>query len=281
VIDTLHEALVAPWTWGPWMARGALGALLASVTCAWLGVFLYLRRMSMIADALAHIALPGIVVGFVIAGMHPGAMLLGAIATGLVATRLIDVLSARRHVRADAAIGIVFTAAFALGVVGVSTLARGVHIDVDCVLFGNLLGITTNALWMLSVVAVVTLLAVASSSRWLIQSAFDPRTALASGVPVGLVHSGLLVMTTIAAVASFEAVGSILTVGFFVLPAATGHLLTRRIGAMIAVATAHAILSSIVGLYVAVWMDTSPAGAMIGVGGIFYALAWALGRRRA
>jgi len=266
--------LVEPWTWGAFMARGALAATLVAVPCAVLGVFLYLRRMSMLADALAHIALPGIVVAWAISGgLHPGAMLAGAVGVGLAATWGIEAISRRARVRSDAAIGIVFTALFAAGIIAVSTVARDVHIDTDCVLFGDLLAVSDDTLTLLSLLAPASLLAVVLGWRWLAVTSFDPRFAAAVGVPVVAVHYALTTTVTAVAVAGFEAVGAVVPIALLVLPAATAHSLTHRLTSMVAVAVAHALLASFGGLYVAVWFDVTPAGAIAVVGGLLYGLA--------
>lgn len=266
--------LVEPWTWGAFMARGALAATLVAVPCAVLGVFLYLRRMSMLGDALAHIALPGILVAWMISGgMHPMAMLAGAVGVGLLSTWAIEAVSRRARVRNDAAIGIVFTAFFAAGVIAVSTVARDVHIDAECVLFGDLLAISDTTLTTLGILAPASLALVALGWRWLSVSSFDARFAAAVGVPVVAVHYALTTTVTAVAVAGFEAVGAILPIALLVLPAATAHALTHRLSTMVAVAVVHALVASFGGLYLAVWFDVTPAGAIAVVGGGLYALA--------
>jgi manganese/zinc/iron transport system permease protein len=257
------------------MWRGMLASALAAIPLAVLGVFLYLRRMSLLADALAHVALPGIVVAFLISGSLEGpVMLAGAAVVGLFAAFAIEALSKRPNVRSDAAIGIVFTVLFAAGVILVSTQVHDAHIDTQCVLFGNVLAISDRALWMLGAVAPAVILLVVVFYRWLAVSSFDPTLAVSIGVPVTLVHYGLMTAVSVTTVASFEAVGAILAIALMIVPAATAHILADRLWTMMLVAVGHALISAVVGMYASIWMNASTAGAIVVVGGILYAAAF-------
>lgn len=276
----MFDLLVAPWTWGDWMWRGVLAATLVAVPCAVLGVFLYLKRMSMISDALAHVALPGIVAAFLLSGSMDGPFLLaGAAVVGLGASFFIEALSRRPNVRPDAAIGIVFTVLFAAGVVLLSTQVHDAHIDSDCVLFGNVLAISDRTLWMLAFVAPTVLVAVGVFWRWLAVSSFDPSIAVNLGVPVGLVHYGLMTGVSLTTVAGFEAVGAVLVIALIIVPGATAHILADRLTNMVAIAVGHAVLSVVLGMYASVWLNCSSAGAIVVTGGLLYGLAFAFAPR--
>jgi manganese/zinc/iron transport system permease protein len=269
------DLIIEPWGWGDWMWRGMLASVLSAVPLALLGVFLYLRRMSLLADALAHVALPGIVVAFLISGsLEAPVMLVGAAATGLAAAFAIEGLSQHPSVRSDAAIGIVFTVMFAAGIILLSTVVRDAHIDTQCVLFGNVLAISDRTLWMLAVVAPAIVVLVGVFYRWLAVSSFDKTLAISLGVPVAAVHYGLMTATSVTAVASFEAVGAILAIAMIIVPAATAHILADRLGAMLGIAVAHALISSVVGMYASIWLNASTAGAIVVVGGVIYALVF-------
>lgn len=271
----LVDVLIDPWTWGEFMWRGTLAAALASTTLAVLGVFLYLRRLSLIADALAHVALPGIVVAFLLSGsLSPWVMILGAAATGLLATFGIESLSARPNIRPDAAIGIVFTALFAAGVILLSTSVQDAHIDTQCTLFGDVLGISDRSLWLLGITAPVVLGLVAVFYRWLAVASFDAGLAASIGVPVAALHYGLMTAISVTAVASFEAIGAILAIAFIIVPAATAHLLADRLPAMIGLAVVHGLVSTVLGMYGSVWLNASSAGMIVVAGGLLYALAF-------
>ncbi len=267
--------LVGPWQWGDWMWRGMLTVHLVAIGCAVLGVFLYLRRMSLLADALAHVALPGIVAAFLISGsLDAPIMLAGAVAVGLFSAASIEALSSRPNIRSDAAIGIVFTSLFAAGVILLSTVVRDAHIDTHCLLFGDVLGISDRALWLVVVVVPTVLLLVALFYRWLAVSSFDPRFAAAIGVPVAAINYGLMTAVTVTAVAGFEAVGAILVIALIIVPAATAHLLADRLVSMIAWSVGHTVASCWIGMYLAIGLNTSAAGAIVTVGGVLYLAAF-------
>lgn len=276
----MFDALIEPWTWGAWMWRGMLAAGLVAIPCAVLGVFLYLKRMSLISDALAHVALPGIVVAFLLTGSLDGpTMILGAALVGLLSSFLIEALSKRPNVRPDAAIGIVFTVFFAAGIVLLSTLVKDAHIDTDCVVFGNVLAISDRTLYTLVVVAPIVLGLVAVFWRWLAITSFDANLARNLGIPVVAVHYGLMTAVSVTTVASFEAVGAILVIALIIVPAATAHILTDRLETMTAVAVLHAVVSTVVGMYASVWLNCSSAGAIVVVGGLLYICAFMFGPR--
>lgn len=271
----MFDWLIEPWAWGAWMWRGVVASLLVAVPSAVLGVFLYLRRMSMLSDALAHVALPGIVAMFLLTGSIEGpVMVVGATLAGVLASAMIEGLSRHPNVRPDAAIGIVFTTLFALGVVLLSVFVHDAHIDTDCVVFGNVLAISDTTLVTLAVVAPLVLGVVALFWRWLSVTSFDPLLARNLGVPVVAVQYGLMTAVSVTTVAAFEAVGAILVIALLVLPAATAHLFARSLTRMVAVAVAHAVTSCMVGMYLAVWLNCSPAGAIVVAGGALYLLAY-------
>lgn len=271
----MSALLVEPWLTGDWMWRGMLAAALVAVPSAVLGVFLYLRRRSLVADAHSHLALPGIVAAFLLTGsVSSPVMLGGAVVVGLGASFAIEALSRRRGIRADAAIGIVFTPLFALGVILLSSQVHDAHIDAQCVLFGDVLGISDTSLRLLGIVAPVVLMLVAVFYRWLALSSFDAALAHTLGVPVAAVHYGLMTAVALTTMASFEAVGAVLVIALIIVPAATAHILTDRLPAMLAVAVAHGLSSAVLGMYLSIWINSSTAGAMAVVGGALYALAF-------
>lgn len=272
---SLYELFVEPWTIGAWMWRGTLTACLSAVPCALLGVFLYLRRMSMIADALTHIALLGVVVAFLVSGsMEPLPMLIGAGSVGVGASVLIEGLSKRKNVRSDAAIGIVFTACFALGVILLSLFVHDAHIDTQCVLFGDVLGVSNDSIILLGVVSPMVIVGVLVFYRWLAAVSFDADFARQVGLPVTAVHYGLMIATSMTTVASFEAIGAILAIALIVVPAAFAHTLADRLPAMLGWAVLHGLISAVVGMYASIWAEVSSSGAIVVTGGVLYMLAF-------
>lgn len=271
---TPYELFIEPWTIGSWMWRGTLAAMLAALPCALVGVFLYLRRMSLIADALSHTALPGIVIAFLLSGsLSPPVMLLGAFISGGLSTAAIESISHSKLVKADAAIGIVFSALFAFGVILLSMFVHDAHIDTQCVLFGDVLGISDESLVTLAISSPLVMLGVVMGWRWLVATSFDEGFARNLGLPVSLIHYSLMGAVAVTTVAAFEAIGAILAIAMIIVPAATAHLFADRMRTMWGVALLHAALSSLLGMYTAVWFDVSAAGSIVVVGGLFYLLA--------
>lgn len=274
---SLYGLFVEPWTEGAWMWRGVLTASLVAVSSALLGCFLYLRRMSLISDALAHVALPGLVTAYLLTGSTGSlAMFLGAVVAALATTGLIGGVQRFGRASGDAAIGIVFTALFAVGVILLSAFATDAHLDVACVLFGDVLGVADHSIVTLAALTVAIIAAVIVFFRPLQLSSFDPTLARALGLPTGLIHVGLMGALSVTTVASFEAVGAVLVVAAMITPAATAHLLTRRLQTMLLVAVGHGLISAVLGMYVSIWLDCSTAGAMVCVGALLFAfaLAW-------
>lgn len=269
---SLYELFIEPWTLGDWMWRGVLTAVLVAVPCALLGTFLYLRRLSLLGDALSHVALPGVVVAYLLTGdAGTWSTLLGAALAGLVTVGLVELLQKRGGARGDAAIGIVFTALFAVGVILLSALVTDADLDLHCVLFGDVLGVANHSLWLLGTLTALDLGLLLLFYRPLQLSSFDPGMAAAVGIPVGLVHLGMMLMLSVTTVAAFEAVGAILVIATMITPAATAHLVAHRLHTMLAVAVVHGLLSAILGMYMSIWINCSSAGAMVSVGALLYA----------
>ena len=262
-----------------------VGALVAS-SCALVGSFLVLRRMALLGDAISHSVLPGIAIAFLIFGDQASApMVLGAGALGLLTVFLVELLSRTRRLREDAAIGVVFPALFSVGVILISVYARQVHIDIDCVLFGeigwvhldiwNVAGTSLGpkALWVTGSIFAVDLLLVVLLYKELKVSTFDPELAASLGVSPGVLHYVLMAAVSMTVVGSFEAVGAILVVAMLVVPAATAYLLTQDLRRMLLLSVLIGIASSTLGYFWATRYDVSIAGAMASVTGVLFLLA--------
>ncbi len=251
-----------------------LTASLVGLTCGLIGVLLILRRMAMMADAISHTVLLGIVLAYLatreLSGVH---MLIGAAAAGLLTALLAQLLHSK-GVQQEASIGIVFTTLFAVGVFLVSTQAGNVHLDVQHTLMGEIafipwettqlpgIGAVPEAVVLLSLVfAASLLLIVAFYKEWKITS-FDPALAVSLGIPAALMHYVYMAMTSVTAVAAFDAVGAILVVAMLIVPAASAYLWTDRLSVMMALSCAFGVFSALLGYYLAVWLDTSISGSM-------------------
>ena len=266
-------------------ARAMLVAATANIACALVGVLLVVRRQSLMGDAISHAVLPGLVVAFLVSGSFSTVpMLAGAVAAGVVTTFLTEALRRRGGVAADAALGVVFTSLFALGVVLVKRYLKGVHFDVACVYEGSLLHAALEmtsigpfeaprALLSAGFVLVVVLCVYAAFWKELRLCAFDSALADTMGFSPTLMHYAVMGLVAMTAAVAFEAVGAILVVAMMITPAAAAHLLTDRLAPMTIVAGALAGCWSVLGYMVAVWLDVSPAGSMATLAGLGYAVA--------
>lgn len=269
-----------------WMHVWAIAtAATVAAACALVGSFLVVRRLSLLGDAISHAVLPGIVLA-VLAGGRPGGagVFLGAVVAALVTVWLTNLLGTHAGLAEDAGAGVAFTTLFAIGVVLVSALASRVDIDPGCVLYGILelvpfdtvpIGGIEVPRALVAATIVLVGLVVGAVVFWkeLVFAAFDPAAARAAGLPVGLLAAGLLVATSLATVAGFEAVGAILVVAMLAVPAAAAELVVRRLHLVIVVAVILGIVGSVVG-YLAAWrLNTNAAGMIAVVLGIEYVVA--------
>lgn len=286
-----------------------LVAGLCSLSCALLGNFLVLRRQALIGDAISHVALPGIVASFLLTGTLAAlAMLLGAGAAALITLALIELIRRLGHVESSAAMGVAFTTLFALGVLMLEwSGASGVHLDVEHALYGNLEslvwfeGTRLAALWdpqalaglppQLARVAWVALLVslfMMLAWRPLVLGSFDAAFAASQGARPGPTQLLLVVMVAVAAIAAFEAVGSILVIAMFICPPAAARLMTDRLSHQLAWSQAFALASAVLGVVLAGhgpgWLGIdaglSAAGMVSVVAGLILLLACRFGPRR-
>jgi manganese/zinc/iron transport system permease protein len=244
--------------------------------------------MAMIGDAISHAVLPGIVIAFLFSGsLDSVPMLIGASAFGLLTTYLIELFNKKGGLQKDASIGITFTWLFAVGVILISLYADNVHIDQDCVLFGEIAyvalepltsffpGISApNTVWVLAIVMILIIAMIVFGYKGLFLTTFDPSFAATIGVSTVVWHYLLMSAVSVTTVVSFESVGAILVVALLIAPAATAYLLTDHLPKMLIIAALTGILASIGGYYLAVWLDASVAAAIATVLGIEFTLAF-------
>ena len=261
------------------------GSLVAG-SCALLGCFLVLRRLSMLTDAISHAILPGIVIAFAVSASRASlVMFLGAVALGLITTFVVQYLS-QRGVEGSAAIGVTFTSLFAVGVVLVSIYGEAVDLDLDCVLYGEIAYAPFDTLimggsflgprpvWINGALLLINLLVVGLFYKQFKICAFDPGMAAAVGINVSLMHYLLMGMVSVTTVGAFENVGVILVIALFVVPAATAYLLTDRLGHMLLIAVGAGVASSFLGYQLARILDCSIAGAIASAAGGMFVLAF-------
>jgi manganese/zinc/iron transport system permease protein len=261
-------------------------AVLTAAGCALVGTFLMLRRMAMVADAITHAILPGIVVAFLLTGdLASPWLVIAAAATGVLTVALVEALTNTGRLREDAAMGLVFPALFSVGIIMITRYAGNVHLDVDAVLLGELAfapfdrfelagrDLGARHLWLMGAVTLANGLLIALFFKELKLATFDAGLAASLGLAPVVIHYGLMTMVSVTAVGAFDAVGLVLVVALMVGPPAAAYLLTDRLDALLALAVLLGAASSALGFALAVWLDASIAGSMaVGVGLVFGAV---------
>ena len=269
-----------------------LVVILLAIPASMLGTFLMLRKMGMLTDAIAHSILPGIVIAYLIAGRKDTFMiLLIASLFGVITTILIAWIEKKLKNRNDAATGISFTFLFAVGIILVTLFAEQADLDADCVLFGEMLYIpfetiflgnweVPRALLVALLVFILVILFVFLAYRKLSLISFDETYALAIGVSVSLWHYALIALVSMLTVASFEVLGSVLVIALFMFPPATAFLLSKKLKVMLFISLIISVLSIILGYYLSVWQGGSSAASIVIVQGLFFALSFVLNNRK-
>ncbi len=256
------------------MLRALLVALVASIVCAVLSCWLVLIGWSLMGDAVSHAVLPGVVLAYVVGAPFA----LGAVIFGFAAVALIGVVRDTSRIKEDAAIGIVFTTLFALGLVLISvTLSQT---DLNHIIFGNLLGVSWGDLRQIVVLGVVTFAVLILKRRDFTLYAFDPTQAHAIGLRPRLLGAALLGLLALTAVVALQAVGVVLVVAMLIIPGACAHLLTDRFGRMLWIAPSVAAVCALLGLYLSYYRDTASGPMIVLAQGATFALIYLFGPER-
>jgi len=257
---------------------------LVAICCALLGSFLVLRKMSMVGDAISHAVLPGLVIAYLVSGSRASfPMLIGAALFGILTTLIIEIFQKKFKLQVDASIGVTFTALFAIGVIMISSLTGKVDLDQDCVLYGEIayvpldiwftksgVNMGPHTLWIIGGAFLIILAFVLIGFRGLKITTFDENYAKSLGISTVFWHYALMSMVSLTTVVSFEAVGAILVVAFFIIPPATAYLWTDNLKKMILIACIIGVASAILGYYLAASINGSIAGAMATVAGFIF-----------
>lgn len=261
LMSTILDWFIVPMSY-PFMQRALAIALLVGVVCAVLSCYLVLRGWSLMGDAISHGVLPGIVV----AAMIGIPLVVGAFAAGLSCAVLTGYLKENSRLKEDTVMGIVFSGMFALGIVLFTRIETDLHLT--HILYGNILGVDTQDLIEMGVIAGVTLLVVLVKRRDFLLYCFDPSHARVVGLPVRTLHYGLLVLLSLTIVAALKVVGIILAVAMLVAPGAIAYLLTDRLERMLMIATVVASGSCVAGVLVSYHIDgaTGPCIVLIQAG---------------
>ncbi|HWL02228.1 MAG TPA: metal ABC transporter permease [Microbacteriaceae bacterium] len=250
------------------MVRALVTTVIAAIVCAVLSCWLVLVGWSLMGDAVSHAVLPGVVLAYIVGAPFA----LGALVFGFLAVALIGAIRGTSRVKEDAAIGIVFTTLFALGLVLISITPS--QTDLNHIVFGNILGVSTGDLIQIGALAAVAFAVLILKRRDLTLYAFDPTHAHAIGLSPRLLGALLLGLLAMTAVVALQVVGVILVVAMLIIPGATAYLLTDRFGRMLVIAPAISVACSIVGLYLSYWLDTASGGMVVLVQGAAFALVY-------
>jgi ABC-type Mn2+/Zn2+ transport system permease subunit len=238
--------------------NGFIAALLVGALCGFIGVYVVLRRMSYIGHGLSHAIFGGAILSYVV-NIN---FFFGAGLWSLLAAFLIHRISHRRWVGADAAIGVVTTSSFALGVAIVSTY-RSFTRNIEAALFGNILGITSRDLWIVASISIVVFVALIVTRRQLLFSTFDPEVASAYGIATGRTDLFFVILLAITVVASTQILGVTLVAAAMVIPPVIGRYLTKRFQTLLLVSPLIAIFCSAVGMYLSFYLDISSAATIV------------------
>lgn len=264
-----------------------LVAALTGAACALPGVFLFLRRMALVGDAISHAILFGIVGAFLIVrDLRSPWLIIGAAGTGVLTAVAVDVLRQTGRVKEDAALGLMFTALFSLGVVGIARGVGNIHLDLDAVLLGELAfapfdrmiwgewDLGPRGAWVMGGLLLLNLVLILALYKEFTLSTFDPDLAAIFGFRPAALHYLLMGMTALTVVAAFDVAGVVLVVALLVVPPATAALLTDRLPSMLGLSVLLGLAMALGGYGLAYALDLSIAGSMATVGGVLFALAF-------
>jgi len=255
------------------MIRATVTTAIAATVCAVLSCWLVLVGWSLMGDAVSHAVLPGVVIAYIVGAPFA----IGALVFGALAVILIGAIRSTSRVKEDAAIGIVFTTLFALGLVLISVTPS--QTDLNHIVFGNILGVSLADLVQITVLAGVAFTVLVLKRRDLTLYAFDPAHAYTIGLSPRLLGALLLGLLALTAVVALQIVGVILVVAMLIIPGATAYLLTDRFGRMLLIAPLFSVVCSIMGIYLSYWLDAASGGLVVVTQGAGFAAVYLLSPR--
>jgi manganese/iron transport system permease protein len=252
------------------MQRSLAVAVMVGIICSVVGSYLMVQRLALLGDAISHSVLPGLAIAFLL-GVN---IFVGAFIAGVLSTVIIGWIHTRSPIKEDAAMGIVFSAFFALGITLITTIQKDNKIDLNHFLFGNILGVTSTEVRDTAIIAALVLATVALLYKELLYYSFDPLGAQASGLPTGLLNAGLMVLIALTVVASMKVVGVILVLSLLITPGATAYLLVPRLHQVMFLGAAIGVISSVSGMYLSYYINLPSGPAIVLVVSALFALAF-------
>ena len=262
-VNLFPANLVEPFQYS-FMQRALLTSIMVGLVCGILSCFVVLKRWSLLGDAISHAVLPGVALAY----LWNLPFFIGAFITGSLTSLGIGIIERNSRIKEDAAMGIMFTGAFALGVVIISQIATSTHLM--HILFGNVLGVRMPVLLLTFITSVISILIVILFYKELHLYSFDPIQAKALGMNTTIIHYGLMLILTLTIVASLETVGIILVVAMLITPGATAYLLSNNLSIMMIISGIHGIFSGVVGLYLSFIYDIASGGTIVLVSTIIF-----------
>lgn len=263
------ETLIEPLQYG-FMQRSLAIAVLVGIICAVVGSYLMVQRLALLGDAISHSVLPGLAIAFML-GIN---IFIGAFIAGIFSTVVINLIRTRSPIKEDAAMGIVFSAFFALGVTLITVIQKDTKIDLNHFLFGNILGVTSQEVRETLIIALIVLTVVVLLYKELLFYTFDPLGAQAVGLPINLLNLGLMMLIGITIVASLKAVGVILVLSLLITPASTAYLLFNRLHEVMIGGVVIGVISSISGMYLSYFYNLPSGPAIVLVASGLFTLAF-------
>ena len=271
---TIFEHLILPFQL-PYMVDALVISIILAIPCALLSCFLVLKGWSLMGDAVSHAVLPGVVIAYIINIPY----IIGAFVAGMVCALLTGFLKDNSRVKQDTVMGVVFSGMFGLGLVLYTKIQSNVHLD--HILFGNMLGVARQDIFTTLAIAVFVAFVIALKWRDLLLHSFDPAQAKVAGLPVNLIHYGLLIILSLTIVSALKAVGTILTIALLIAPGAIAFLLTRRFEKMVLLALAASLFSTFFGVYASFFIDSAPAPTIVLLMTVLFIAAFVFSTRKA
>lgn len=262
------EALIEPLQYS-FMQRSLFIAVLVEIICAIIGSYLMVQRLALLGNAISHSVLPELAIAFIIGAD----IFVGAFIAGVLSTVVITLIRTRSPIQEDAAMGIVFSAFFALGITLITIIQKDNNIDLNHFLFGNILGVTVEEVRNTAIISAVVVTVVMLLYKELLFYSFDPLGAQAAGLPVNLLNFRLMVLIALTIVASLKAVGVILVLALLITPEATAYWLVKRLNEMMILGAVIGVLASINGMYISYFFNLPSGSAIVLVASGFFTLA--------
>ncbi|HFT7323165.1 TPA: metal ABC transporter permease [Proteus mirabilis] len=265
-MNELMEFFIEPFQY-PFMQRAIIAAVIIGIACAILSCYMVLKGWSLMGDAISHAVLPGVVLAYVTA--IP--LTIGAFLSGLFCSFATGYLKEHSRIKEDTVMGIVFSGMFAVGLVIFASVDTDQHLI--HILFGNILGITPDVLIQISAICLITITIMLVKQKDFMLYCFDPNQARIVGLPVALLHYGLLSILALTIVASMQAVGIILVVAMLISPGITAYLLTRSFSRMITLAILFSVISSVIGTFISFHIDGATGPSIVLTQAVFFIIA--------